>query len=54
MLKSSLCDYSDAYILVSVTITVSSLAAGEGNNGMEVVFKNFASFTDCRNETNNA
>ena len=28
MLKSSLCDYSDAYILVSGTITVAALAAG--------------------------
>ena len=28
MLRSSLCDYSDAYILVSGTITVAELAAG--------------------------
>ena len=27
MLKSNLCDYSDAYILVSATITVQNLAA---------------------------
>ena len=38
MLKSSLCDYSDAYILVSGTITVATLAAGGGNNDTQVVF----------------
>ena len=32
MLKSSLCDYSDAYILFSGTITVAELAAGGRNN----------------------
>ena len=32
MLRSSLCDYSDAYILVSGTIIVEALAAGRGNN----------------------
>ena len=31
MLRSSLCDYSDAYVLVSGTITVAALAAGRGN-----------------------
>ena len=31
MLRSSLCDYSDAYILVSATITVPETAA-EGAN----------------------
>ena len=35
MLRSSLCDYSDAYILVSGTITVAALAAGRGNNGIK-------------------
>ena len=45
MLKSSLCDYSDAYIPVSGTITVAALAAGGGNNSIEVVFKNFPPFT---------
>ena len=29
MLKSSLCDYSDAYILVKGTITVNSIAAAD-------------------------
>ena len=54
MLKSSLCDYSDAYILVSGTITVvAALAAGVGNNGIQVVFKNCALFTDYMSEINN-
>ena len=39
MLKSSLCGYKDAYILVSRTITVAALAAGGGNNGKNVIFK---------------
>ena len=30
MLRSSLCDYSDAYILLSGTITVAALAADIG------------------------
>ena len=46
MLKSRLCDYSDAYILVSGTITVVESAASGGNNRIEVVFKNRAPFTD--------
>ena len=53
MLKSSLCDYSDVYILVSGNITVAALAAGGGNNGKNVIFKNCAPFTDCRSEINN-
>ena len=31
MLKSSLCDYSDAYILVKGTITVNNTAAADAN-----------------------
>ena len=52
-LRSSLCDYSDAYILVSGTITVAALAATGRNNGIQVVFKNCAPFTNCISETNN-
>ena len=33
--------------------TVMELAAGGGNNGIEVVFKNCALFTDCISEINN-
>ena len=53
MLKSSLCDYNDAYILVSGTITVAALAAGGENNNVRVIFKNCASFTDSINKINN-
>ena len=56
MLKSSLCDYSDAYIHVKGTITVNNTAA-EGvaaNNGnKKVIFKNCAPFTNCISQINN-
>ena len=41
------------YIYVSGTITVAALAAGRGNNGIEVVFKNCTAFTDCISKINN-
>ena len=53
MLKSGLCDYNDEYILLSEIITVAELAAGGRYNGIEVVFKNCASFIDCISEKNN-
>ena len=53
MLKSSLCDYIDPYILASGTITVSEVAAGGGNNNIEVLFKNCAPFTHFKNEISN-
>ena len=56
MLRSGLCDYSDAYILVSGTRTVTAaaaVAAGKGNKDIQVVFKNCAPFTDCISEINN-
>ena len=40
--KSSLCDYNDAYVILSRTITVAELQAGGGNNNIEVVIKNCA------------
>ena len=56
MLKSSLCDYSDAYILVKGTISVNK-TAGAGavvnNNNKKVIFKNCAPFTNCISEINN-
>ena len=45
MLKSSLCDYSDAYILVKGTITVddtSAAGAAANNTNKKVIFKNCA------------
>ena len=54
MLKSSLCDYSDACILVSGTITVAPQIRDNRNNvDKKVVFKNCAPFTDCISEINN-
>ena len=45
--ESSLCDYSDAYILVSGNITV---VGGDVNT--KVAFKNCAPFRKCRTEMN--
>ena len=58
MLKSSLCDYSDAYILVKGTITVVGVgsAAGprqSGRNDKQVIIKNCIPFTDCMSEISN-
>ena len=56
MLKSSLCDYSDAYILVKGTITVSNTAAeGAAANNVDkkVIFKNCAPLINCISEINN-
>ena len=55
MLKSSLCDYSDAYILVKGTISVNNTAApsaGANNINKKVIFKNCAPFTNCISEIN--
>ena len=58
MLKSSLCDYSDAYILVIGRITITGAGndaaarqADERDKGIE--FKNCAPFTNCISEINN-
>ena len=56
MLKSSLCDYSDAYIHVKGTITVNNTAAADAdanNTNKKVIFKNCAPFTKCISEVNN-
>ena len=42
MLKPSLYNYSNAYILLSGTKTVAGLVAGGGNNNIQVVLKNYA------------
>ena len=52
MLKSSLCDYSDAYILVKGTITVNN-TADANNTNKKVIFKNCAPFINCISEINN-
>ena len=46
-IESSLCDYSDAYILVTGNIT-----ATPNNAVTQVVFKNCAPFEKCRTEIN--
>ena len=48
MLRSSLCDYSDAYILVKGNISVNTAGAGAdaNNTNKKVAFKNCAPFTD--------
>ena len=58
MLNSSLCDYSDAYILVKGKITIAGAGndvaarqADERNKG--VVFRNCAPFINCISEINN-
>ena len=51
MLKSSLCDYSDAYIVVRGTITVVRKEVNDRNN-KEVIFENCAPFTNCISEVN--
>ena len=58
MLKSSLCDCSDAYILVKGRITITGAGtyaaarqADERDKG--VAFKNYAPFTNCISEINN-
>ena len=55
MLKSSLCDYSDAYILVKGTISVNRIAAqgAAANNTNKKVIFNCAPFTNCISEINN-
>ena len=45
--ESSLCDYSDAYILVTGNITVTG-----GDDNTKVAFKNCAPFEKCRTEIN--
>ena len=42
-LESSLCDYSDTYILVTGNITVTG-----GDDNTKVAFKNCAPFNKCR------
>ena len=57
MLKSSLCNYSDAYILVKGTITITGARddarrqADKRNKG--VIFKKWAPFINCKCEINN-
>ena len=56
MLRSSLCDHSDAYILVKGTMTVRNTAAqNQANNAAnkKVIFQNCLPFTSCISRINN-
>ena len=56
MLRSSLCDYSDAYILAVGNISVNNIATAAtnaNNRNKKVIFKNCAPFTNCIIEINN-
>ena len=58
MLKSSLCDYSDAYILVKEKITITGAGADAAARQADerdegIAFKNYAPFTPCKSDINN-
>ena len=51
------CHYSDAYILVTGTITVNNTVAADAdanNTNKKVIFKNCVPFTNCISEINNS
>ena len=56
MLRSSLCDYLDVYVLVKGNITVNNTTgadAAANNTNKKVIFKNCAPFTNCISKINN-
>ena len=54
VLKSRLCVYSDAYILLSGTITAPKREITTApNNRKNIIIENCVSFTDCISEINN-
>ena len=58
MLRSNLCDYADAYILVKRTITITGAGDDDAAKRLDernkgVIFKNCASFTKCISRINN-
>ena len=56
MLRSSLCNYSDAYILDKGNISINNTAgagADANNTNKKVIFKNCAPFTDCISKIDN-
>ena len=46
-IKSSLCDYFGAFVLVTGNVTLTS------NNNTDIAFKNYAPFSSCKTEINN-
>ena len=55
MLRSSLCDYGDTYILFKGNISVNNTgtAPAPTNRNKRVIFKNCAPFTSCKTKINN-
>ena len=56
MLRSSLCDFSDTYILLKENVTVNNTAAADANANninKKVIFKNWAPFINCISKINN-
>ena len=55
MLGSSLCDYSDAYILAKGNTIVTNQEKQQPQiiQTKNVIFKNWAAFSDCISETSN-
>ena len=58
MIRSNLYDYSDVYILVSKTITITGEGADDAAKQADerdkgVIFKNCAPFTECISNINN-
>ena len=58
MLRSNLCDYADAYILVNGTITITGDGDDDAAKGLDeinkgVTFKNCAPFIKCISRINN-
>ena len=58
MVRSSLCDYADSYILVKGTITITGAGANADTSQADerdkgVTFKNCAPFTKCISRINN-
>ena len=54
ILKSILCNYNDAYKILSRTITVpNTCTAAVSNNKKNLIIKNRAQLTDCISEINN-
>ena len=59
MLRSNLCDYADAYILVKGTITITGAENDDAAKRLDernkgVIFNNCAPFTKCISRINNA
>ena len=54
ILKSSLSNYSDVYILVTGTITIpNTVTAANASNGTNMIIKSCVQFIDCISEVNN-